>query len=401
MSDEIEKSEQDDIEEKTHPQVEIESNANNEELNDNEISSDEAGSDVITNKNDGIPSAMDDPDIQASLQQLSLSENADKTTRIHTPDSVKNIVEAAIHAANKAVSLDKMLTLFPEEETVDKNILRQATEQLMQDYQSRGVELVEVSSGFRFQVAQPVAPWVSRLWEEKPHKYSRALLETLALVAYRQPITRGEIEEIRGVSVSSQIMRTLVEREWVRIIGHRDVPGKPAMYATTKQFLDYFGLKRLDELPTLAEIRDLDTINAELDFGENNKLDEPDTGNNDEYSHDNPDATEQLEQEKSTDGEDNNDNVDSDERIDIDVELAALKETYKQIDSIKNQEPVANPETIVAAEHGSNVHGTIEDSPNKDSSNKESPDEHKADKQIPDNPSNDDKNTDLKSEDKS
>jgi len=124
---------------------------------------------------------------------------------------------------------------------LQKTVLRQAIEQLIQDYQNKGVELVEVSSGFRFQVSQSVAPWVARLWEEKPQKYSRALLETLALVAYRQPITRGEIEEIRGVSVSSQIIRTLVEREWIRVIGHRDVPGKPAMYATTRQFLDYFG----------------------------------------------------------------------------------------------------------------------------------------------------------------
>ncbi|MDX2505683.1 MAG: SMC-Scp complex subunit ScpB [Gammaproteobacteria bacterium] len=245
------------------------------------------------------------------------------TTTVHTQESIKNIVEAAILAANKAISLDKILTLFPKQEIIDKNSLRQAIDQLMADYQSRGVELVEVSSGFRFQVAQTAAPWVSRLWEEKPQKYSRALLETLALIAYRQPITRGEIEEIRGVSVSSQIMRTLVEREWVRIIGHRDVPGKPAIYATTRQFLDYFGLKKLDELPTLAEIRDLDTINAELDFGDD--------------SDNSTSASDKLENTQQDDSlaieEDMLKSSDTDERIDIDVELNALSETYKQIDS--------------------------------------------------------------------
>ncbi len=273
-------------------------------------------------------SAIDDPEILESLKQLSLSENAATekmvaTTTVHTQESIKNIVEAAILAANKAISLDKILTLFPKQEIIDKNSLRQAIDQLMADYQSRGVELVEVSSGFRFQVSQTAAPWVSRLWEEKPQKYSRALLETLALIAYRQPITRGEIEEIRGVSVSSQIMRTLVEREWVRIIGHRDVPGKPAIYATTRQFLDYFGLKKLDELPTLAEIRDLDTINAELDFGDD--------------SDNSTSASDKLENTQQDDSlaieEDMLKSSDTDERIDIDVELNALSETYKQIDS--------------------------------------------------------------------
>ena len=125
-----------------------------------------------------------------------------------------------------------------------------------------------MASGFRFQVRQSLSPWVARLWHERPQKYSRALLETLALIAYRQPITRGEIEEIRGVAVSSNIIKTLHEREWVRVVGHRDVPGRPAMYATTRSFLDYFNLKTLDQLPALAELRDLETLNAELGFAE-------------------------------------------------------------------------------------------------------------------------------------
>ncbi len=130
------------------------------------------------------------------------------------------------------------------------------------------MKLKQVSSGYRFQATEEVGPWVSRMWEEKPARYSRALLETLALIAYRQPITRGEIEEIRGVSTSSHIMKTLQEREWVRVVGHRDVPGRPAMYATTRLFLDYFNLKNIDELPSLSEIRDLDEINRELDLAD-------------------------------------------------------------------------------------------------------------------------------------
>jgi len=270
-------------------------------------------------------SAVDDADIQASLKNLSALETTEAEASQLSSETLKNIVEAAILAANKAISLDKILGLFAEKEAVDKNQIRQAIEQLMQDYQARGIELIEVSSGFRFQVVQTVAPWVSRLWEEKPQKYSRALLETLALVAYRQPVTRGEIEEIRGVSVSSQIMRTLVEREWVRIIGHRDVPGKPAMYATTKSFLDYFSLKKLDELPSLSEIRDLDVINAELDFGGADKtkvLQE--------------DLIESLESEEANTDEVTAEAADS-ERINIDDALNALKENYQKIDAINDK----------------------------------------------------------------
>jgi len=234
------------------------------------------------------------------------------------PLILRKIIEASIFAANKALSMDKLLRLFSAEDAVDKNMIGDTLAQLKGEYQGRGVELIEVSSGFRFQVISSAAPWVSRLWDEKPQKYSRALLETLALVAYRQPVTRGEIEEIRGVSVSSQIMRTLVEREWVRIIGHKDVPGKPAMYATTKIFLDYFSLKKLDELPTLAEIRDLDTINAELDFGETEGLDSAGGFSSE--------SEEKAKNEKTSDPE----------RIDIDNALSALKETYQKIDGLNN-----------------------------------------------------------------
>ena len=183
-------------------------------------------------------------------------------------DNLKQIVEAALLASGKAMSLDRLLDLFDEMERPDKKELRTVLLELAEDYSGRGIEIKEVASGWRIQVTRECAPWVSRLWEEKPGRYSRALMETLALIAYRQPITRGEIEDIRGVSVSTHIMRTLLEREWVRVVGHRDVPGKPSLYGTTREFLDYFGLKSLDDLPTLAEIRDLDVINEELNLRE-------------------------------------------------------------------------------------------------------------------------------------
>ena len=183
-------------------------------------------------------------------------------------ENLKNILEAALLAYGQPLSLDRLVSLFGEEEQVSRQEIRDALQQLQQDCAERSVELVEVGSGFRYQARKDYGQWVSRLWEEKPPRYSRALLETLALVAYRQPITRAEVEDIRGVTVSSHIMKTLQERDWVRVVGHKDVPGKPALYATTKAFLDYFNLKSLDELPSLMEIRDLDKINAELDAQE-------------------------------------------------------------------------------------------------------------------------------------
>ena len=180
--------------------------------------------------------------------------------------TTRDIIEAILMAAGKPLTIDQMLTVFRDDEKPSREVARQTVESLQEEYQQRGIELVRVASGYRIQVKQDLEPWVSRLVEEKPARYSRALLETLALVAYRQPITRGEIEDIRGVSVSSSIMKTLQEREWVRIVGHRDVPGKPAMFGTTRQFLDYFNLKSLDELPSLAELKDLDAMGAELEL---------------------------------------------------------------------------------------------------------------------------------------
>jgi segregation and condensation protein B len=180
------------------------------------------------------------------------------------PNQIKRIVEAALLAAAQPLSLAQLSALFGENEAVSHEELARALEELGADCAERGVELNEVASGFRYQVRQDVHPWVARLWTERQTKYSRALLETLALIAYRQPITRGEIEPIRGVAVSTNIVKTLEEREWVRVVGYRDVPGKPALFGTTKNFLDYFNLKSLDELPPMAEIREIEDFDPQL-----------------------------------------------------------------------------------------------------------------------------------------
>jgi segregation and condensation protein B len=181
-------------------------------------------------------------------------------------EKLKQIIEAALMVAAAPISFDRLNQLFTDDgkDRPTRENIRTALEELENDYHGCGIELVEVGSGFRFQARAEVAPWINRLWEERNPRYSRALLETIAIVAYRQPITRGEIENIRGVAVSTNIVRTLIERQWVRIVGHRDVPGKPAVYATTKQFLDYFNLASLAELPSLAELKDIDGLNADL-----------------------------------------------------------------------------------------------------------------------------------------
>lgn len=177
---------------------------------------------------------------------------------------LKQILEAALLAAGQPLSQAQLATLFSDAERPPGAAISRALEQLDEDCADRGVELKKVASGYRLQVKQNLNEWVSRLWKEQPPRYSRALLETLSLIAYRQPITRGEIESVRGVSVSTNIIRTLQEREWIRVVGHRDVPGKPALFGTTRVFLDYFNLQNLDDLPTLAEIRDMETLEPEL-----------------------------------------------------------------------------------------------------------------------------------------
>ncbi len=173
-------------------------------------------------------------------------------------EQLKSIIEAALLASTQPMTMHHLGDLFNEADDVGHEQIARALEALAGDCEGRGVELKEVASGFRYQVRQDVHPWISRMWTERPSRYSRALLETLALIAYRQPITRPEIEQIRGVVVSSNIIKTMEEREWIRVVGYRDVPGKPALFGTTRAFLDYFNLKSLDQLPPLSEIRDME-----------------------------------------------------------------------------------------------------------------------------------------------
>lgn len=183
---------------------------------------------------------------------------------MHDEIDKKKIIEAAIFAAGEPVTLERLIQLFPEDDQVSKADMKTLLAQIEEAYEARGVELVQVASGYRFQAKQECAPWLQRLWEKKPTRYTRAFLETLVLIAYRQPITRGEIEEVRGVVVSSNIMRQLLEREWVKIVGYKDVPGKPALFSTTKQFLDYFSLQSLSDLPELQDMLDLDEVEKQL-----------------------------------------------------------------------------------------------------------------------------------------
>ncbi|WP_322846311.1 SMC-Scp complex subunit ScpB [Pseudomonas sp. B33.4] len=181
------------------------------------------------------------------------------------PRELAPLLEAFLLASGKPQSLDRLFELFEEGERPEPAVFKKALTLLGKSCEGRAFELKEVSSGYRLQIREKFSPWVGRLWEERPQRYSRALLETIALIAYRQPITRGEIEDVRGVAVNSNIVKTLLEREWIRVVGYRDVPGKPAMFATTKMFLDHFNLKNLEDLPPLAELREMET-DPVLDF---------------------------------------------------------------------------------------------------------------------------------------
>ena len=179
---------------------------------------------------------------------------------------IKKIVEGALLAAAKPLEIQQLEKLFADDERPPRDQLLAAIDDIQTDCRDRGYELVQVASGFRFQICHELAPWINRLWEEKPKRYSRALLETLALIVYRQPLTRGDIELVRGVAVSSDIIRVLQEREWITVVGHRDVPGRPALYATTKQFLNYFNIKNLQQLPALRDIKDFAELDPELEL---------------------------------------------------------------------------------------------------------------------------------------
>jgi len=181
---------------------------------------------------------------------------------------IKHFIEAALLAAGRPLSIDQLKGLFDGRMAPEKSEIRQAIATLNEEYEERGIVVSEVASGFRMQVKSVMGDRLQKLWEDRPPRYSRALFETLALIAYRQPITRGDIEDIRGVSVSSNITRQLLERDWVRVVGHRDVPGRPAMFGTTKGFLDYFGLKKLDDLPPLADLSDWESLRVQLNLPE-------------------------------------------------------------------------------------------------------------------------------------
>jgi segregation and condensation protein B len=178
------------------------------------------------------------------------------------PEKVRAIIEAALLSADGPVPLDRLVGLFKDDEIASdvkekKQIIKTALKELNDECENRGVELANLAGGYRFQSKQDLSPWISRLWDEKPPRYTRALLETLAIIAYQQPVSRGDIEQIRGVAVSPNIMRTLIDREWVQSLGHREVPGRPMLYGTTRSFLDYFGVKKLSDLPPLEEIKQL------------------------------------------------------------------------------------------------------------------------------------------------
>jgi len=179
---------------------------------------------------------------------------------------LKYVIEAALLAAGRPLAVDKLQALFGSKDSPARQDIRAAIMDLQADFAERGIELVEVASGYRIQIRSTMTHQLEKLWEDRPPRYSRALLETLSIVVYRQPVTRGEIEDIRGVAVSTNITRTLLERNWIRVVGHRDVPGKPAMFGTTREFLDYFGLKKLDDLPPLSELRDFENLNIQLDL---------------------------------------------------------------------------------------------------------------------------------------
>ena len=181
-------------------------------------------------------------------------------------EKLQNILEAILISAEKPLSIENLLGFFQTEDLVNRNDTKKALFDLQQRFTQHGFELVETASGFRFQTKEEYKQWVTQHWDEKPAKYSRALLETLALIVYRQPITRAEIEDIRGVAVSSHIVKTLQERDWIRIVGHKEVPGRPSLLGTTRQFLDYFNLTSLDEMPSLSEIQDIDKLYPELDL---------------------------------------------------------------------------------------------------------------------------------------
>ncbi len=284
-------------------------------------------------------------------------------------EKLQQIVEGALLAAGEALSIDKIHSLFEEHEAPEKEEIKDALTAIQENCEGRGFLLKEVASGWRFQVKEELATWVNRLWEEKPQKYSRALLETLALIAYRQPITRGDIEEVRGVAVSSHIIKTLAEREWVKVVGHRDVPGRPALYATTRQFLDYFNLKSLDELPSLGELRDIDEINASLDFeaaadglqDSDEQTQTENTQNNESGEEPSADGEPSADKEPSADGEPSADKEPSASEEPSEEEHSANNESSTEEENIAVDESLADQHTYTIDSNENSAEETAEE----------------------------------------
>ena len=276
------------------------------------------------------PAAHDDVDLGDTEPDVDSSdeENGDPYAG-HEHEALKRILESALFASGATLSVNHLRDMFEPYERPQGKIVRQLMTELIALYEGRGVQLVEVASGYRFQTDPQTATWVSRLWDEKPQRYSRALMETISLIAYRQPITRGEIEDVRGVAVSSNIIRTLLEREWVRVVGHRDVPGRPAMYATTRQFLDYFGLKSLEQLPSLSEIRDMDDLNPQMPLEEGEVAVEDDSQSEISFSG----MIDKLRETEGS-GKTGNDYIDDQ----LDGELAAMDDVNKTFEQSLEQQ---------------------------------------------------------------
>ena len=297
------------------------------------------------------PSASEEPSADVPVDQDDESVEAQDdddapSEPVHIPN-LSQIIEGAVLAADKPLSIDHIMQLFPDGEPSRAQV-REAIAEIQVHCEGRGYQLKEVASGYRFQVRAEYGDWIGRLWEERAPRYTRALLETLALIAYKQPITRGDIEDIRGVAVSTNIIRTLLEREWVRIVGHRDVPGRPSIYATTKTFLDYFELNSLDELPTLSDIKDLDKLNEELDLDQ--ALIEPRTLNlevsseeiegadaDDETLNEVTDRVNEIQQNIKNLFKEPEEEDDFDEASDVDVEVSAAENDEAEIVSETNE----------------------------------------------------------------
>lgn len=349
----------------TGPEAEQDTAADASEETDTESES-EAESETA---DEAEPDDAEDAGVEDSVAEQadgdSESNNDDEESDTNAPVEIpglKQIIEGAILAADTPLNIDNMISLFVAEQPTRAQV-RDALAEIESDFEDRGFELKQVASGYRFQVREKYGEWIGRLWQERPPRYTRALLETLALIAYKQPITRGDIEEIRGVAVSTNIIRTLLEREWIRVVGHRDVPGRPAIYATTKAFLDYFNLTSLDELPTLSEIKDLDRLNPELQLQEE-ELIEP--------------RTLEFNPDEDTEAGDDEEDADLDE---VTAQVNTIQENIRslfvedqELDEFEEMEDALD-EAEAEAESRSEEDSTEPDAPQNDDSASDTPDE--------------------------